>query len=108
MKKITTAFIILTSLFASPVMADERDYHRERRGGSDWIAPLIGGAIIGAIISGSNHDKKRRRDNEYEDRRYDPYYDDSYTARSRPREYYCVTEQFVDRYGRIYYRRSCQ
>lgn len=109
MKKIITTFIVLASLLATPAMAhDNRDRRQNDRGGGDWIVPLIGGVIIGVIVSDRN-DRNRRNENRGS-RDRDPYYYDQYTMPDQAQyyEHYCVTEQMRDIYGRLYYRRTCQ
>lgn len=108
MKKIITTFIVLASLLATPAMAhDSREHRRNDRGG-DWIVPLIGGVIIGVIVS--DRDERNRRNENRRSRDRDPYYYDQYTMPPQPQyyEHYCVTEQMRDIYGRLYYRRTCQ
>ena len=121
MKKLISSILIAATLAttATPAMAEHRDRghryeerHRgeHRRGGSDAgkiILGILGGAIIAGAIADSD-----RRDRRYEDRYYDydPYARDRYTMPPRARYYerYCVTEQMVDRYGDVYFRRTCQ
>lgn len=101
--------------------ANARERHSEgRSGGHGWVAPLIGGVILGAVIAGSK-DRDRDRDR-YDDRyerdrdRYDrdnryryraPYgYERPNYSGPAPR-YYCLESQEVDRYGNIYYVQHC-
>jgi hypothetical protein len=73
--------------------------HSERHhGGGRWVAPLIGGIVLGAIISSS----RNTVDQDKEVRVYEA-----------PPEYYrvqserCVLEQRFDRYGSEYYVKRC-
>lgn len=124
MKKLITSVLVAATLVTSvtPAMAGDRhdrrdryehrydgDRHHRKRGGSDAgkiILGIIGGAIIASAISDSNRDRRRYSDEYYDD----PYADDRYTMPRRARyyEHYCVTEQMVDRYGEVYFRRTCQ
>ena len=117
MRKLISSILIAATLVtsATPAMAKHRDrgdryeHRHERRGGSDAgkiILGILGGAIIAGAIADSERDR-RRYDDRYD---YDPYERDRYTMPARPRYYerYCVTEQMVDRYGEVYFRRTCQ
>ena len=114
MKKIITsilAFAMLAS--AAPVQAKVK--------GEDVLAVIIAGIIVNEALSDDDHRDRRnyrrydrysrtdwdRRDDYYRD---DPYEYDRYTMPRTPRYYerYCVTEQMVDRRGRVYFRRTCQ
>ena len=117
MKKLITALAI-ASLVTTPALARGRDHERrESHGSGGWVAPLLGGLIIGAIVAGSDRDDDRRyrddrRYDRYEDPRYrpyDPYEEDRYSMPRRPQyyEHYCVTEQITDRRG-TYFRKTCQ
>lgn len=65
MKKILTALAI-TSLTVTPAIA--RDYHRDRddrhehherhHSGGKWVAPLLGGLILGVILSKNSNDNR--------------------------------------------------
>lgn len=121
-KKILAATVACT-LIASPALARDRHHdrgghseHHRHGGGGKWVAPLIGGIIIGALISGSDND---RRDDRYYDREpnYPPqnrrdiptYYNYQYNPDARNYyDHYCVTSQQVDRWGNIYVTRTCQ
>lgn len=82
MKKAFSILAWLSVVFSTPVHADpyyEHRYYRERHS-DNWVAPLLGGVIIGAILT----DNRRRR----------------YTE---PRSYYpalvCKNVYVRDRYG---------
>ena len=52
MKKLAAAIITIASFACAPVSAQHhhRGGHYHHTGG-DWVAPLVGGVILGAIIS---------------------------------------------------------
>lgn len=110
MKKFLTA-VAVASLISTPALARDRGHdrgghHERHRGnGGKWVAPLIGGVILGAIIAGSDKDG----DSDYYDRRVyrerpvdDYYYDRSYYRRT------CWIEERVDYYGYIRQYRVCR
>ncbi len=105
MRKLITSILIASIFTSTPVLAHgryDRDHYQriernEQRNRSNWVAPLLGGIIIGTIIGNSNN-------RNFEDRFYNPYALDLDTRYYNPR---CATEQFTDRYG-VYYRRICQ
>lgn len=49
MKKILSALFILT--ISTPVFAGGNHHRGHDRGGDRWVAPLVGGIILGALVS---------------------------------------------------------
>ena len=106
MKKLALA-IAAASMAVTPAMAHERHH------GGKWVAPLIGGLIVGALIAGGsrdNSDVTYQGERYYNDDRPRVEYYDSYEYRRHYGDYthYCVTSQHVDRWGYVYYTRQCQ
>lgn len=103
MKKILLAFGLLSLVITNPALARDR-YKRHSDNTEEVVIAGILGIIIGSAItnSDSNRRMQRRDRDEY-------YYEDEYTHPRRPQYYerYCATEQIVDKYGRVYYRRIC-
>lgn len=113
MKKVILSIALAAMTAATPAVA--REHHRERSSSGKWVAPLIGGIVLGAIIADSNNDKEERRQRyRYRDGYLDkptayPVYDDEFYQRNRYREFeiiergpnghYCVTRNYIDRYG---------
>lgn len=98
MKKIIVAAIAAVSMLATPVAArDNYRYHSPHRGNNTGavIAGIIGGVVLGAVISESGRDRR------YEDRR--DYRDDRYYRGYREPRYVVV-----DPYGSNVYERRCQ
>lgn len=99
MKKIIVAAIAAVSMLATPVAArDNYRYHSSHRGNNTGavIAGIIGGVVLGTVISESGRDRR------YEDRR--DYRDDDRYYRGYREPRYVV----VDPYGSNVYERRCQ
>ena len=112
MKKFVTSLIALT-LISQPVQA--REYRRERHHDNTGavVAGVLGGIILGAVITESS---RERRDDRYDrdDRRvpYDQYrrmreIDDYNRYWTDPRRR-CFDVTRYDYYGNPYYDRVCQ
>lgn len=101
MKKILTALAI-ASLAVSPAMAHERDHEHHHGGGNKWIAPLLGGLILGAIITKKSDDEER-----LEQQQRDRYYQTqpTYTYEYVPT---CWYEERTDYYGYTRVYRVCR
>ena len=66
MKKIIS-LVAISMLLATPAVAGPRhhDYyrsynHHNHKGSGKWVAPLIGGVVLGAIIADANAKQKER------------------------------------------------
>jgi hypothetical protein len=63
MKKLIVAVAAL-SLLATPAFADEHrggyEYHEHHGNGGGWVAPLLGGIILGGIISRHQYEDRYR------------------------------------------------
>jgi len=62
MKTLVAALTALT-LIATPVLAQqryERQESHEHHRNNEWVAPLVGGLIIGGIIENSTHNNDER------------------------------------------------
>jgi hypothetical protein len=51
MKKLAAAIITITSLACAPASAQHHHGGYHHRSGGGWVAPLVGGVILGAIIA---------------------------------------------------------
>ena len=51
MKKITTIVLLAVSLLSAPAFAQHHGGGGYYRSGGGWVAPLIGGVIIGGVLS---------------------------------------------------------
>lgn len=111
MKKIILA-LAAALLVITPAYAHDDRY--EQRNNDDAVAAgivgLIFGTVVGSIASDNNgydrHRSYRYRDN-YDNRNYRNYRDRRY-EQPRYRENYCVREQMVDNFGRVYHRVICR
>lgn len=45
--------ILLTLSFLALATPASADYYRHRHGGGNWVAPLVGGLIVGGIVGGA-------------------------------------------------------
>lgn len=115
MRKLLSSILIAATLISVPAQARSRDdggyrnhryerhydqRHDRHRGGSNWVPALIGGIVLGAVISESTRNDRY----DHYDRRDDRYYD-------RDRRYYeyeCIIDHTFDRYGREIERRICR
>lgn len=107
MRKLLTA-IIATSFMATPALArdhyreyDRHDRHEHHGGG--WVAPLIGGIVLGAVLADRRNEERQEERREqrvvrYGDRWY--YYE--------PYQPTCWEEERVDYYGYIRTYRVCR
>lgn len=121
MKALIASIVMGAMLVATPAEAGDRrsQSHRERSSGK-WIAPLVGGIVLGAIIADSNNreeEQRQRHRYRYRDGYIDkpsayptyPVVSDDFYQRNRYREFeiiergpnghYCVTRNYIDRYG---------
>lgn len=99
MKLLLSCIAALVLTVSSAEAHGRRDYYHHHRHHRNNDAPLIIGSLFGlllldSVIKSQNGDYER----------------DEYTHPRRPRyyEHYCATEQVVDRYGNVYYRRICR
>jgi hypothetical protein len=111
MKKLALALAVsVAALSAVPAHADpygrgrghhNQGYHHHHRGGN-WVAPLIGGALLGGIIA-----------NQYYARPQAPYYpptvyvDPAYPQPIYPNQTICRPVQAIDQYGYPYWTQQC-
>lgn len=103
MKKIALSLLV-TGLVLS-TQADARRHH------GDWVAPLVGGAIVGAVIANQAQSRPReeviyREVPVYREERYDryDYRDAKRRCAARYRSYDWRSETYVGYDGRV---RSC-
>jgi hypothetical protein len=95
LNKITIAALALT-ITTTAANAEWREYHHHHYnggggGGNNWMAPLVGGLIIGGIISNMNQPRYHQQQPEY--------------------DYVPVCRDYVEGYdfwGRPVIRRICQ
>lgn len=110
MKNLIVAIATASLLFSVPAAARDRgyhrgdvyntshqyrDYHRGHNNGGKWVAPLIGGIILGAIITNNN-------------RRTVEQPRDVYIYREPVPQVTCWDIRNVDIYGNVYYTRECR
>lgn len=91
MKKTVAAVMILATLTPTLAHADDWRHHGPRPGygGGNWVAPLVGGMIIGGIVGGALAQQ--------------PRYDDEVYFHTE-----CRREQVFDRYGNFLgWQRQC-
>lgn len=115
-KKMFIALAALSVMVSTPTAAHERNdrerhEHREERvkphrHGSGGLLGLITGILVGSAVSEVDpYYYPRYRS--YPVSPYIPPYE-PYRVNEYPyNQYYCVTEQQVDRYGRVYHIRRC-
>lgn len=109
-KLIATIAVAAAALSAVPAHADQwrrgpyhgggPRYYQHHRHGGNWIAPLIGGAIIGGVIT-----------NQYY-QRPPAYYPPGVYTNAYPQPVYlgqtvCRPVQAVDQYGYTYWTQQC-
>lgn len=101
MKKFV-AVLIACSMFATPAYAhhNHRNFNRGASTG-DVIAGVVGGVLLGAIISNAGRDIRDPRNNGY----YVPSPPPVPEAYAYVR---CHYEEVYDQYDRVFYRRICQ
>lgn len=118
MKTLMVLFAALT-MISSSAAADpwhdrdrhERYEHHEHRG-NNWVAPLLGGLVVGAVISDLS------REHRYDEHHYQPVQDVPYRTVTVRREHYSTyyyTPSYnctgwdlqYDAYGRQEYVRTC-
>jgi hypothetical protein len=87
MKKLITA--VLFMLVATPAIAGHQHHHR---GGDRWVAPLVGGIILGSLIAKQNEVIVDERP--------------IYTAPPPPIVHYPVGPQFYNCLVRVYDQRT--
>lgn len=101
MKKILTALAI-ASLAATPAMAHQRNHehsHEHRHGGGNkWVAPLLGGLIIGALLSKDSNNRQEQQAPTYV---YPPQTTYEYVPT-------CWYEERIDYYGNIRVYKVCR
>jgi len=113
MKKFLIA-LAAVSMVATPAMArDHRHYERDRsdRTGA-VVAGVIGGVVLGVILSGRSHCD--RDDRYYRDYKRIPYEEqrlreiDAYNRYWTQPQRTCVEVRYVDYYGRVTSRYECR
>lgn len=91
MRKALIAGIALLSM-VTVAEAQQRHYHQHRGGGGGWVAPLVGGMVLGGVLYGLSQTPSYAAPQ--------PYYQQPVTC----------WEEFVgyNRWGNPVYRRVCQ
>lgn len=112
MKKLAMALAVsVATLSALPAQADgyyrgrgnyNQGYHHHNNRGNNWVAPLVGGAIIGGLIANQYY---YSRPQAY----YPPtvYVDPAYPQPVYTPQTYCRPLQTVDQYGYTYWTQQC-
>lgn len=96
--KLIIASLLALSLTTAPVEAHSR-------GNDNLVLGVIGGVVLGAVISKSQRD---RRDDQYiRDLRRQRAIEENNDYWTTPRRE-CVEVRYTDRYGRVSYRYECQ
>jgi hypothetical protein len=104
MRKSICIALVAAMAMSTPALADQRHGGGRHHDGGRDAALIIGGAILGAVITDATRDRQERdtrpvyRDRDYPYERYEEY------PRYRYRDYQCwnhVTTEF-DYYGRPY------